>query len=194
MGRNQTGKERDMGFFRNISMDVHAQSVAANLVKIRDEQFSCILHNVEHVVGEAVIPNRRILGGTADLSLKGFQFWILLRSMAAHGYVPKKDYDTFNGMVMHHSWSQERDAVSDYMLRFDKYNNDSAAQIVQVAIPIADCLFEDRKDPRFWAVIGQTLAVFYLQTEFAIASEFNDKPTMQGLQAQIESLCSFQTR
>jgi hypothetical protein len=178
-----------MGFFKNISMDVRAQSLAGKLAKIREEQFSCVLHTVEQVLGERVTSAKRNLAGEADLSLKGFQLWILLNSVRGRGYLSRQHADIFAGMVIKHGWDAERDAVRDYCLGFDEHHADSAAQIVQVAVPIADYLLDDRKDPRVWAVIGQTLAFFALQTDFATASEFGDKQTMAMRQSQVEELC-----
>jgi hypothetical protein len=183
-----------MGFFRDISLDVHVRALATLFAKLREEQFSCILHNVEHVVGEHVISERRTLKGETDICLKAFQYWILIVFVSQHSYVPKPDYDKFNGMVMKHCWNLGHDVLGELFKEIDEHRENPAEQIVRVAIPIADYMLEGRKDPRVWAAIGQTLAAFSLQTEIVIANEFGDKHTSQQLQMQLETLCSMSER
>ena len=179
-----------MGFFKNISLDVHAQALAATFAKIREDQFSCILSNVERVLGISVATEKLVLSGEADLSLKGFQFWILLRFMSAQGYLSSQEADMFNGMVMKHGWNANRDAVRDCCLNLEKYHQDSADQLLHVAMPIADYLLGDHIDPTVWVVMGRTLFVFSTQTQLAIAREFRDKQTIEGLQSLLEGqLC-----
>lgn len=183
-----------MGFFRDISLDVHAHALATLFAKLREEQFSCILHNVEHVVGEHVISERRTLKGEADICLKTFQHWILIVFVSQHSYVPKPDFDKFNGMVMKHCWNGGHNVLGALFKEIDQHRDNPAEQIVHVAIPIANYMLEGRNDPRVWAVIGQTLAAFSLQTQIVIADEFGDKHTAQQLQMQLETLYSLSER
>jgi len=178
-----------MGFFKDIGLDVHAHALATLFIKLREEQFSCILNNVEQVAGEQVRADRRNLRGEADLSLKAFQYLKLMTFAKQHGYVAPKDFDKFNGMAMKHGWNNEREAVSELMREFATYQDNPVEQVVHVAIPIADYMLDGRKDPRVWTVIGPTLSAFSIQTEIMIANEFGDQQTAHESQIQLEVLC-----
>ena len=179
-----------MGFFRGIKLDVHAKALSTSFAKLREEQFSCILHNVEHALQLRVAADRRVLSGDADSTLKAFQYWTLMIETRLYRYVQEGELDKFSGMAMKHGWTGEREIVSRRIADINSHRDNPAEQIVHVAIPIADYLFMERRDPRVWAIMGQTLVPFHLQTQTVIANEFGDQQRVHELQLQLEYACN----
>jgi hypothetical protein len=187
--RQKSGKVAKLGFFKNFALDVRAQALAATFTELRRDQFSCILTNLERTLHENVTPSMRNLGGEADLALKGFQMRILITFVRTQEYVLAKDLDIFTGLVMGHTCKiTECETVGNYCRMFGK-SREPCSQVVQVSIPIADYLLDNRKDPQAWTVIGITLMVFLLEVQCVIASEFGDKGTTRLLKSQIEDAC-----
>ncbi len=172
-----------MRFFASIKLDVHAQMIAKAFLELRREQFECSVHNIENVVGRTVSSERRILGGEADLALKGLQ--LLLFTRLVHRYVPTRDLQAFTGMLILAGWKAEREAVDAYCQKFHEYLDDDVELLTQVSIPISDYIL-GHSDPSCWFIVGRVMAIFPLSVQFMIAKEFGDKDQLVVLDEVLE--------
>jgi hypothetical protein len=170
-----------MRFFKTAGMLLHAQSIAAKFERIRRDQFSSIVYNLEHALHQTAPPEKHALGGDADLALKGYQIWIALRTLRFRKYLPESDIEAFTGLLISAGWLADREAVDRYCREFHKYASNEAEQAVRVAIPIAGYL-TGTPDPVVWSSVAIFLPVFAIGTELAIASDFDDKKSVKLLQ------------
>jgi len=176
-----------MGFVRSASFTVHARSIAEKFKKIREDQFSTAVYNAEHSLKKVVRPERRVLGGEADLALEGYQLWIALRILRSSKYVAEQHAREFVGHLIVAGWRDQHEAVDRYCLEFHKYRDNPIEQMVNVAFPIADyiCGFHD---PTVATSIATFLPVFAIGTELAVSSEFGDKRAVETLEEQLSEI------
>ena len=174
-----------MGFFRSASFTSHARSIAEKFKKIREDQFSSAVYNAEQALKKVIPRERRVLGGEADLALKGYQAWITLRVLHSSRYVAEQHAKEFIAHLIVAGWRDQHEAVDHYCLEFHKCRDNPIEQMVNVAFPIADyiCGFHD---PTVATSIAMFLPAFAIGTELAVSSEFGDKQALETLGEQSE--------
>ncbi len=176
-----------MGFFRSANFIVHARSIAEKFKQIREDQFSSAVYNAEHALKKAVPRERRVLGGEADIAMKGYQFWITLGILNANTYVAKQHAKEFIGHLIVAGWRDEHEAVDHFCLELQQHRDNPAEQMVNVAFPIADYIC-DCHDPFVATDIARFLPVFAIRTELAVSSEFGDKRAVELLEEQLNEI------
>ena len=176
-----------MGFSRLASFTGHARSIAEEFKKIREDQFSSAVYNAEHTLKKVVPRERRVLGGEADLSLKGYQAWISLSVLRRSGYVAEQHAKEFFGHLVVAGWRDEHEAVDRYCLEIHKYRDNPIEQMINVAFPIANyiCGFHD---PSVATSIAMFLPFFAIGTELAVSREFGDKRAVETLEEQLNEI------
>jgi hypothetical protein len=175
-----------MGFFKNARMVVHAQSIASRFEAVRKDHFDTTVQNIEQALGITITPEKRALGGEADIALMGYQLFTFIGFMRTKGYVPEqKDQQVFCGMLIKAAWEPQRKAVDEFCTRISKCGNDFIKQAANVAVPIS--LFA-LGEPNSTAckVIGTLLPGFSIATQYTIASEYGDKVTLKRLRESLE--------
>lgn len=174
-------------FLKKITLDMHAQGLSKSFETNRNEFYTCITENLRNA-GSSFPSDKSVLAGRADQCLKGIQLLIGMVFVRQRRYVSSEnDANILLGAVMHYSWESERDAVSEFAVRFrDDYN--SPRLVASAAHEMTKHIFGREPDSQLsfvaMNVISRTLAPFPSATKFAIAKEFGDKQAMKELQAE----------
>lgn len=182
-----------MGFFRNISLDAHAQVLSKNFESMRREYYSCIVTNGRNAKGANFPLEKTALAGEADLCMKGVQCLIAAAFVRQMRYVRNDDdADMLLGRVMHYSWLEERDAVSRYVLQFKDFWHNSPVLVAKMAHEIVHYIVGEDAEPwqsLVWMnMTSRTLAPFPSAARYIIATEFRDMQTARQLQAEVETI------
>lgn len=164
-----------MGFFKNVSLDVHAQALSKNFSLMREEYYSCIVANARNARGLSFPPEKAVLAGNADLCLKGAHWLIAMAFVRQMRYVRSEDdANMLLGCVMHHSWLNERDAVSRYVLHFKDLWNKPPELSAHMAFEIVNYILGEDSNPWEHAILvnltTRTLAPFSSATKYTIAA------------------------
>lgn len=182
-----------MGFFRNISLDAHAQVLSKNFDSMRKEYYSCIVANGRNAKGANFPSAKTVLAGEADLCMKGVQCLIAMAFVRQMKYVRSDgDADVLLGCVMRYSWLEERDAVSRYVLQFKDDLHNSPVLVANMANEIVRYIVGEDSEPWQSMVLmnmtSRTLAPFPSATRYIIATEFRDTQTARQLQMDVETI------
>ncbi len=181
--RNTASPTSGTGFFRSFTLSARAEMIAASFKQLRNEQFDCNVHNIETLLGCAVPSDRRVLGGEADLALKGYQLWLF--SQVAHRYVPLRELQEFTGLLVLAGWKDDREVVEAYCLEFHEYRNNYPEQIVHVAIPVANYIAPG-SDLVAWTIVARIMPILTIGIQMVLAQEFNDKQELPLLRQQLQ--------
>jgi len=175
-------------FFKNMSLDVHANMLSQAFATIRSEYYSCIVENVMSATGAVLPANKMALAGDADLCLKKLQCIIATICIIEKRYVSgEREFEVFLEALVRHCGGKDRDAVYRYLLQHSK-STDIASLVAEASLPIAHYLYDysaDDFDATF--ATSRTLTAFPSATKYAIASEFGDKRMMHEMQLEAES-------
>jgi len=175
-----------MGFFKNARMIIHAQSIAARFAVVRKDHFDTTVLNIEQVLGRTIVPEKRALGGEADIALMGYQLFTFVNFMRAKSYISEQDdQQVFCGMLIDAAWKPKREAVDDFCMRISKCGDDFIKQAANVAVPISLFVLGE-PNPTSCKIIGTLLPGFSIATQYAIASEYDDKVTLKRLREDLE--------
>ena len=180
-------------FFKKIKLDVHAQALSRAFDSMRSEYYSCIVANAKSAIASRFPTEKANLGGKADICLKGVQCLISMAFVRQMKYVPREDdANMLVGCLMHHSWSDDRDAVSHYVLEFKDIWNQTPELVAKIALEIVNYILGEDSDPWDSALLmsqtSRTLAPFPSAIRFSIAKEFKDRNTVENLQAEVEAI------
>jgi hypothetical protein len=178
-----------MRFFESSNLDVHAahaQSLASRFETVRKAHFDTTVHNIEQVLGQVIPPEKRALGGEADLALMGYQLFTFIELMRAQGYVPQQnDQQDFREMLIKAAWETQREAVDEFCMQISQCGDDFIKQAAHVATPISLFLLGE-PNPAACKIVGTLLPGFSIATQYAIAGEFGDKVTQIRLRNDLE--------
>lgn len=171
-----------MGFLNDLGMLKHAHSIAAKFEDLRKAHYDFTIRNIAQVAWRSIPVEKQVLGGEADLALKGFQLFYLASALRIFSYIPDTyDMQVFCGFVIREGWEAQRESVDDFCMKISQCGGDFVKQAAQIAVPLERYVLSDI-DPAVQGVIGTLFPAFAIGTQLIIANEFGDKSTARRLQ------------
>ncbi|MDR3749627.1 MAG: hypothetical protein P4M04_16010 [Acidobacteriota bacterium] len=166
----------------------HAHKVAGELARVRAWQFKCVLRDIDTNLDPLIVLGSRVLGGNADIALRGFQCWILAEFLAKYPPVHRNENrEVIDWLMFAVSGLQDQPQVRKFYQELCKHRDSAAGQVACVSVPVANYIVPEG-NPDAWSIVTVLMPFFVLNTQMVIAKQFGDWPTFDDLQRRFDSL------
>jgi len=180
--------QSQMRFVESFRLRYHAHKVAVDLAKVRARQFKCVLRDIDANLDPLIVLGGRVLGGDADIALKGFQWWILAEFLARYPPVHRDaNREVTSWLMAAASGLQDHPQVRKFYKEFCKYRDSAAGQVACVSVPVANYIVPEG-NPDAWSIVTVLMPFFVLNTQMVVVKQFGDWTTFDALQREFDSL------